>query len=227
MTRDGSPVVPVNGDLNLRREDIQDIATFFALPEDAVVERLHTYTRAEMAQEWRAASPQTPAEMRALYASVDLYVWELMQWHAGSGYQRYLDVTTSLTDQFPPATHPRVLDYGCGTACLALMFAAKGYQVTIADVPGKTLAFARHRFARRGLPVQVIEVTSDRPALGAGQDILVCFDVFEHLPDPAATLFRLSGRPWPGIRASPEHAGTIWCSSTVTISFCQPFSKRE
>src|SRR5207247_2422781 len=75
-----------------------------------------------------------------------------IQWHAEPGYERYWHAVERLMELCPPAGHARVLDYGCGVGDSALRFARAGYDVTIADVPGRTLDFARAPFARRRVP---------------------------------------------------------------------------
>jgi Methyltransferase domain len=52
------------------------------------------------------------------------------------------------------------------------------------DVGGPTLEFAKHRFARRQLPAKFVESESDSPVLDGQFDVIVCFDVFEHLQRP-------------------------------------------
>lgn len=163
-------------------ETIAELAGFLGWDESRCRERLEDYRMSEMAAAWRAANPRTPRRIRQFYQETDLYLWEQVKWHAGPSYRTYLDSIDWLQQCYPPATHPRVLDYGCGIGTIALRMAAAGYRVTMADVPGISLAFARYRFARRGLPCDVIEVKSSRPRLPSRYDAIVCFDVLEHIP---------------------------------------------
>jgi 2-polyprenyl-3-methyl-5-hydroxy-6-metoxy-1,4-benzoquinol methylase len=176
-------------ELQFKLEDIQDIAAWFQMSEHDVERRLREYERSEMAEAWKRINPQTPDEIRAFYAQTELYVWELIQWHAESGYERYSCAMDRLMQLCPAPA--RVLDYGCGIGDTALYFSKAGYDVIIADVPGKTLDFALSRFARRGLPVEVVEVRSETPPLPRNLDVLICFDVLEHIPTPDRLLFHL------------------------------------
>jgi len=61
-----------------------------------------------------------------------------------------------------------------------------GYSVTLADVPGRTFEFAQLRLRRHGIPFEVIDISTDPPELPRHRwDVLVCFDVLEHLQRPA------------------------------------------
>jgi 2-polyprenyl-3-methyl-5-hydroxy-6-metoxy-1,4-benzoquinol methylase len=170
---------------------LADLASFFGMDGSACQSRLNEYRMGEMAEEWHRVDPETPSEMRKFYEDTELYIWELAKWHASDAYNPYRDRISLAMRLFPPTTHPRVLDFGAGIATASLAFARAGYDLTIADVPGKTLAFAKHRFRRLGLGCSVIEVVKDLPDLPAGFDVLICFDVLEHVPDAEKMLKRL------------------------------------
>ena len=165
------------------RETLLDLSAFFGIEPRLCQERLDRYSMAEMAEEWRKANPKTAEEMRRFYQETELYIWELSKWHASASYSEYKTRVARAVELFPPTTHPRVLDFGAGIATASLEFARAGYQVTVADVPGKTQSFARHRFNRRGLNCSVVEVTKDIPDLQQEYDIVLSFDVLEHVPD--------------------------------------------
>ena len=63
------------------KDDLEDLSTFTGMTKDSCLARLRAYSPHELANEWRRASPQTPDEIMSFYASTELYVWELMQWH--------------------------------------------------------------------------------------------------------------------------------------------------
>lgn len=165
-------------------QDIEDLASFTGLNPAICLERLQSYDINAMAEAWQRANPVTPDEIRRFYESTDLYLWELTKWHNSTGYATYLALLDTLIARFPPDRYPRVLDYGSGIGTAALRLAEAGYHVTLADVPGKTLAYAESRFHRRGYPCDVIRVAYDRPRLPGSYDLFVCFDVLEHIPKP-------------------------------------------
>ena len=73
----------------------------------------------------------------------------------------------------------------------ALFLAERGYEVTLTDVEGPTLRFARHRFTRRGRTARFLPSASMVPEPDAVYDVAICFDVFEHLPEPLDAARRL------------------------------------
>ena len=178
--------------VNLTQEDLDDLATFYGSSREECRRRLLAYDVRELRDAWLRADPHTPAEIRAFYAGTDLYVWELMQWHASTARRQWTAARDLLSDHFPPAAWGRVLDYGCGVGTDALVLAQSGYDVCLADVPGVTFEFARHRFRRRGIDATYIAVTDDYPEVRGRYDILISIDVLEHLPDPVGVLRRLA-----------------------------------
>jgi 2-polyprenyl-3-methyl-5-hydroxy-6-metoxy-1,4-benzoquinol methylase len=174
------------GPAHISHEDLELLSEFTGLSRSACVERLRSYHPWEMATAWRAQNPTTPEEIRAFYSATDLYVWELLAWNSSRAYEPYLRALNYLAERWPAERYRQALDYGSGIGTAALVLAERGYQLTLADVPGRTLDFARMRLARRGVEHDVIEVVDDVPRLPAeAWDVLVCFDVLEHVPDPA------------------------------------------
>ena len=166
-------------------DDLDDLASFTGMTREACLSRLRSYSMAEHSAAWRRADPRTPDEILAFYTSTDLYIWELMQWHASPARAPYWAALRRFVETYPPqAGWSRVYDFGCGVGTDALFLASKGYQVTAVDVGGPTLEFARHRSERRGLDVTFLESSSTLPEPPGTFDAIVCFDVFEHLHNP-------------------------------------------
>lgn len=173
-------------------DDLEDLATFWGMTRDACLERLKSYSLREMAEAWRRANPKTPEEMLAFYRKADLYVWELMQWHASPARIAYWEALASVAERYPlSAGYRRVYDFGCGVGTDGLFLASRGYEVTLVDVDGPAFGFAQHRFRRRSLPARFRVSSSLLPEPDGVYDVIVCFDVFEHLPDPIGAARRL------------------------------------
>jgi len=120
--------------------------------------------------------------MFRFYGETELYVWELTNWHSSVQYGYYRDLLANLRRIAPPETHPRLLDYGAGIGTAARIMAKHGYRVTIADVPGKSLDFAKFRLQREGLRIETLPLTLTTPPSFGTFDLIVCFDVLEHVP---------------------------------------------
>lgn len=172
----------------ITEDDIADLASFTGMSADECLERVRNYSMNEMARAWEIARPESPSEVMDFYRSNDLYLWELMQWHASISRTPYWNALHSFVESHPPSQDwRRVFDFGCGIGTDALFLAKSGYEVTAVDVKGPAFEFARHRLARRGLRANVIESTSGIPALDGSFDAAICFDVFEHLLDPLSS----------------------------------------
>jgi len=118
------------------------------------------------------------------------------------------ELLAALGERYPEGDRARVrvLDYGCGTSDHGLAFALEGYNVTIADIPSK-VRFAAWRYARRGLPVEVIEIDNTNwkhPRVGH-RDAILCGEVLEHLRYPLSTVRAL-------LDALPV-GGLLWVSA--------------
>jgi SAM-dependent methyltransferase len=176
------------GPASIDRVDLSMLAEITGLSTKACLERLASWSPDELAQEWRLMSPSQPAEILEFYANTEGYVWELFAWHGSAAYNAHRRRIDTLASRWPSTTHARALDYGAGIGTAALELAARGHRVTLAEVRGRTFEVAQARFAGRGLAVDLISVTTDAPALPAESwDVAICFDVLEHVPDPAAT----------------------------------------
>jgi 2-polyprenyl-3-methyl-5-hydroxy-6-metoxy-1,4-benzoquinol methylase len=171
----------------IMNEDLELLGEFTGMTPADCLKRLSGYRVEEMAHAWRERTPSTPDEIRNFYSNTDLYLWELLAWNGSAAWKPYLERLEALASLWPADRNPRALDYGCGVGTAALRLSELGYRVTLADVPGHTFDFARARMERHGMEFDVIEVTEDVPALPSEfWHVLVCFDVLEHLPDPAA-----------------------------------------
>ncbi|HEX2112346.1 MAG TPA: methyltransferase domain-containing protein [Gaiellaceae bacterium] len=195
--------------------DLALLSEVTGLPEDRCLARLAEYDPAEMAAAWRDWDPKSAEDVLAFYSETDLYLWELLAWNGSAAYEPYLRTLARLTERWPPQQHPRALDYGSGIGTAALALAATGYRVTIADVRGRTLEFAKARLARRGIAFDVLEVAEGIPRLPPeGWDVLVCFDVLEHVPDAGRLGRALVGALVPGggiaITAAFDSAAEEW-----------------
>jgi SAM-dependent methyltransferase len=98
----------------------------------------------------------------------------------------------------------RVLDVGTGRGRFGAHFAARGCRVTGVDLNPDMLEIARENARRRGVAdrFDVREASADD--LGAfGErdfDVVLCMELFDHLPDLGAALREMRGRLAPGGR---------------------------
>jgi 2-polyprenyl-3-methyl-5-hydroxy-6-metoxy-1,4-benzoquinol methylase len=90
-------------------------------------------------------------------------------------------------------------EIGCGEGYLSVLLARRGLSVRASDVSERVVVQARAEAARRGVAV-AFEVASiyDLRAEKDSADLVLCAEVFEHLPDPEAALrvVRALARPY-------------------------------
>ena len=122
-------------------------------------------------------NPQTPEEIHKFYKETKNYLFDLGNWHFGS--HRRFDV--KLLAYCLESRPKKVLDFGAGIGQNAYMLAREGIDVVVADVDSYTLDFAEWRFKKHHIPATFWRVDKE-PVPNEKFDMILCFDVLEHLP---------------------------------------------
>lgn len=183
------------GNLNpiyLKKEDVEDVAGFLGSDFDYCKERIINYSSKELAKIWHEVNPATPAEIMQFYSDNPLYIFELTKANASKERLEFHGaVIDFLLRNYPANSHAKVLDFGSGVGSDAIRFSEKGYEITFADIPGKTAEFAKYRFKKRNINARFIPIVSDTIRLKERYDIIICFDVLEHICNPIKILSNL------------------------------------
>ena len=158
------------------------LAQFLALEPDSLAAQL------KGAKERLAQLSQTTfswQKVDAFYSEAvgDHHLFDLADWHMTS--DDYIADTLRLVQAFAQG---RVLDFGggIGTHTLGAALSPRVEQVVFCDLNPRNREFVAKRVEWLGLQGKVTVVEQIAPE--AHFDTVVCFDVFEHLPDPVAQL---------------------------------------
>jgi 2-polyprenyl-3-methyl-5-hydroxy-6-metoxy-1,4-benzoquinol methylase len=186
-------LAPRTGDVG--HELAMELSEFLNLAEDDVRSRLESGT-ADFTHEWHARVPDASDEraVTRFYNDSTTEVFDLANWHATDPIHMRGVICADIASERPGR---RYLDYGSGIGSDALIFAAAGFDVTLADVADPLLAFAKWRCERRGIAVRTIDLKREPPPREAF-DVVVCFDVLEHVHRPLRTLDTISRSLSPG-----------------------------
>lgn len=193
-----------NPELSVEQDRLKEFAEFYGLSEEEAMQ-IESITN-KQALEDAFNSVETDSGLTRNYQDARLLYTARMQ----LAYTRFpvaYKLVQFINSFYPPnkRKNVRVLDYGCGVGDYGLAFATQGYYLTLCDIEGGNLDFARWRFEQRKLPHDVIPATEQNlyPALKQ-QDIVLAGEVFEHVREPVTVL--------KNIHAALPKGGLLWYS---------------
>ncbi len=155
--------------------------------------------RKSLADEWREKNPQSPAEIAAFYRDSHGLAADLAAWHETPERR---GITAAIVAAGQSIDASTVLDVGAGMG--QDLLALDGYMRAGVE-PNDVLRQWLNTVA--GIPtVATIQ------EIGGSYDLILCIDVLEHVPDPAALIEAMISRLAPGgmliERTSTHDAGT-------------------
>jgi len=186
-------LAPRTGDI--RRELIMEASEYLGISLEEAGRRVER-SGEEFGEEWRrtVTEPTDPAQLVRFYNESQAELFEQIAWHASEPIHHRSLVCADLALTRPGRDF---LDYGSGIGSNALVFGLAGFRVTLADIADPLRSFARWRLERRGLTVRALDLKHERLERGR-YDVITCFDVLEHVPDPLSAVARVRDALRPG-----------------------------
>jgi SAM-dependent methyltransferase len=179
----------LQGETDLVESGIRELAEYFGVSRERALAECRD-ALAGSKREWQSAPRRTHGQIVDFYRRTRSYLFEHIWWHA-------TDVETNAANveilNFALRRGAReYLDFGSGVGSNAILFARRGFRVTLADVSETMMDFARWRLARRGLEASFIDLNLDRLP-GRRFDFATAVDVLEHLADPSREMESIAG----------------------------------
>jgi SAM-dependent methyltransferase len=166
-------------------------------PDDAKVRMEQAWSsRAELGRAARDAGSD-PEALRAYYRHQEHGLFVSSYWHSLRPDSYALHSVAALQDCMQFSEGDQVFEFGHGIGSTGLLFAARGFKVTLGDLSAAYRDFARYRFRRRGLEAAFLDLAAETPP-AAAFDAVVSLDVLEHIPSPLPTVEMLHRSLKPG-----------------------------
>lgn len=186
-------LAPRTGDI--RRELTLEAAEYLGLPVEETARRVER-SGEDFPAEWQrmVTDPRDPDQLVRFYNESQAELFEQIAWHATEPIHHRSLVCADLAATLPGR---QFLDYGSGIGSNAVVFGLAGFDVTLADIADPLRNFAKWRCERRGIRVRTIDL-KHQGLEPAAYDVITCFDVLEHVPDPLAAVRRMRDALRPG-----------------------------
>ena len=182
----GSAPAPVaSGDPALehdQNEYVEDIMAFTKTTHDQVRERMKKGSEPlkEEWNSWEKKGAMTEERIKAFYKQTTNYIYELGEWHLFVPNKRESDM--ALVEEMKKLGPKNILDFGGGVGMIAFPLARAGMDVTLADLDGTSLDFARFRAERHGDKMKFWKSDVEPMPPDKKYDVILAMDVLEHLP---------------------------------------------
>ncbi len=171
---------------------LEELGLFLqALPKQ-YVDKMRVEVAVEADWHTMDIDPKSNNDLIRFYQESDAYVYELM---AANHIIQTLYTFGVMAERMQKLGVQNVLDYGAGVGTICILLHQLGYDVTYADLSGKTSDFAKWRFKKRNLYIPTYElqgnVMNDLHSThfkNIDFDCIVSTEVIEHVLEPQKLL---------------------------------------
>jgi len=155
----------------------KELSEFTALSLKEVSDKCYISTDL-VAEQYKRSIIEPDEDPKKFYRENKDYIFDLVNWHVQQRIIFDIELVKDIKNKYPNAK--KILDYGSGCGQNAIILANAGYDVAMADYDGYTFDFAKFRAKKRELNIKYYDI--EKP-IDDKFDIILVFDVLEHVPD--------------------------------------------
>lgn len=163
--------------------------------------------RSALAAEWASAAPATPDEVLAFYEGSQQLQHDLDAWHREPERRSWTEMLVYIAGQIGAK---RAVDIGAGAGYDLKALRDAGLSHLCAVEPNQALAW---HMIDAGIVDALLNTVDQDWSYVEQADLLVCFDVLEHVPDPEAFLGSIAHR---------ARLGAVLVETTATSDIATP-----
>jgi 2-polyprenyl-3-methyl-5-hydroxy-6-metoxy-1,4-benzoquinol methylase len=182
--------------LRLRLFDatVEEISQYTKEPREVVLEKYHLGPESEGGFAiFKRQTELCRRDVEEFYRRCAYYLYELPLWNAERNRPRYLALIC--VPYLKKNHYARVMDFGGGAGDVCIELARNKLAVSYCDIAEELFQFARWRFTRRKLSIEMIKGIA---GIKDEYDCIVSFDAFEHIKDLPEILKQLARFIKPG-----------------------------
>ncbi len=159
---------------NVVLDSINDLIEWSGESREEVVRKMCDDCHIELKKEWDKIKIKNEANITKFYSKTIWYIYDLTRYNIE---YKYMDRIKALRSKF---TGKKILDFGGGIGTVSIALALNGNEVDYYDIYGKTWEYAKWRFDKYKVNVNMFtEKMFDK--LGK-YDAIIFYDVLEHIP---------------------------------------------
>lgn len=162
-----------------REELIEDLMEFEKVDREEIMKRFRNNKKLR-AEEMKKVDFSKPDEVSEYYKNNNYEIYDHFEWHLKGRRAFDKKLVEAIKKDFPNKA-TEILDFGCGGGQVAYMLAKEKYIVSCCDYSKKAMDFISFRFTKHRQKIKTIQMPI-HPDFKNKFDILLCFDVLEHIP---------------------------------------------
>jgi 2-polyprenyl-3-methyl-5-hydroxy-6-metoxy-1,4-benzoquinol methylase/glycosyltransferase involved in cell wall biosynthesis len=181
---------------------VRELAEYTRITEQDIFKRIRS-VYSQQIREWKGiiGDKLTDDKVNEFYRNTDSYLFDLVQFNYENSH--YMQLTEEVFSFCASLNRERgglkIIDFGGGIGSQMISLSVlKGAELSYADIPGKTFEYAKWRFRRRQIEIDMIDASKEDFLADRMYDVVITLDVIEHLVSPETTVGYLAKHINPG-----------------------------